>query len=52
MTPQIARGLKAALDATGTPPATPAAAPAPIDLDTNAIDSALGAKGTNDGGIS
>jgi hypothetical protein len=47
----IARGIKAALDATGTPPAAPAAAPAPIDLNTAAIDTALGAKGTNDGGI-
>jgi hypothetical protein len=47
----IARGLKAALDATAIPPAAPAAAPAPIDLDTAAIDTALGAKGTNNGGI-
>jgi len=47
----IARGLKAALDATATPPAIPSAGPAPIDLDTAAIDTALGAKGTNDGGI-
>jgi hypothetical protein len=47
----IARGLKAALDTTGTPPAAPAAPPGPIDLDTAAVDTALGAKGTNDGGI-
>lgn len=47
----IARGIKAALDATATPPAAPAAAPAPIALNTAAIDRALGAKGTNDGGI-
>ena len=47
----IARGLKAALDTTATPPAAPAAPPGPIDLDTAAIDTALGAKGTNNGGI-
>ncbi|MFD1532072.1 DUF1259 domain-containing protein [Pseudonocardia aurantiaca] len=47
----IARGLKAALDTTDTPPAAPAAPPGPIDLGTAAIDTALGAKGTNDGGI-
>lgn len=47
----IARSLKAALDATATPAAAPAAPPGQIDLDTGAIDSALGTKGTNDGGI-
>jgi hypothetical protein len=47
----IARGLKVALDATATPPAAPAVAAAPIDLDTGDIDTALGTKGTNDGGI-
>jgi Domain of Unknown Function (DUF1259) len=30
---------------------TPAAAPPPIDLDTAALDAALGAKGTNNGGV-
>jgi hypothetical protein len=48
----LARGVKSALDATGIPPASPpAATPPPVDLDTAAIDSALGRKGTNDGGI-
>lgn len=47
----IARGVKAALDATATPSAAPAAPGEPIDLDTGGIDSALGTKGTNDGGI-
>src|SRR5437016_12318966 len=32
-------------------PAAPAAAPPQIDLDTAAIDQALGAKGTNNGGV-
>jgi hypothetical protein len=48
---QIARGLKAALNATATPPPAPASPPGPIDLNTGAIDSAVGAKGSNDGGI-
>ncbi|MET8126334.1 DUF1259 domain-containing protein [Streptomyces sp. NPDC005065] len=48
---KIAKGLKTVLDATGTPPAKPAPSPGPIDLDTAAIDKAMGAKGTNDGGI-
>ncbi|WP_220277584.1 DUF1259 domain-containing protein [Streptomyces himalayensis] len=47
----IAQGLKTALDATGTPPPAEPASPGPIDLDTQTIDKALGAKGTNDGGI-
>jgi Domain of Unknown Function (DUF1259) len=48
----LAQGLKAALDATATPPptASPSQQP-PIDLDTAGIDKALGRKGTNDGGI-
>jgi hypothetical protein len=49
---QLAQGLKAALDATATPPA--AAAPAqqpPVDLDTAGIDAALGRKGTADSGL-
>ncbi|MFE0351252.1 DUF1259 domain-containing protein [Streptomyces griseoluteus] len=45
----VARGLRAAFDRTGTPPAEPAA-PAPrIDLDTAAIDAAMGVKGIPDG---
>ncbi|HYZ55810.1 MAG TPA: DUF1259 domain-containing protein [Streptosporangiaceae bacterium] len=47
----LARGLKAALDVTATPPATTPGSPPPVDLDTAGIDAALGAKGTNDGGI-
>jgi Domain of Unknown Function (DUF1259) len=49
----LARGVKAALDATGIPPASPpaAATPPPVNLDTAAIDRALGRKGTADAGI-
>jgi hypothetical protein len=48
----LARGVKSALDATGIPPASPpAAGPPPVNLHTAAIDTALGRKGTNDGGI-
>jgi hypothetical protein len=48
----LARGAKAALDATGIPPASPpAASQPPIDLDTAGIDNALGRRGTADGGI-
>ncbi|MFF9403314.1 DUF1259 domain-containing protein [Streptomyces sp. NPDC014744] len=48
----LAKGVKAALDATSTPAASPPpASQPPIDLDTAAIDSALGRKGTADGGI-
>ncbi|TDX82551.1 uncharacterized protein DUF1259, partial [Amycolatopsis arida] len=47
----LARGVKAALDVTATPPATEPATPGPIELDTAAIDEAMGSKGTNDGGI-
>jgi Domain of Unknown Function (DUF1259) len=47
----LARGVRAALDATGIPPAAPPAAGPPVDLDTAAIDTALGRKGTADGGI-
>ncbi len=50
---QLAAALHAALVESKTPfsaaPAT--AAPPPIDLDTAAIDQALGAKGTNNGGV-
>lgn len=49
---QIAQGLRAALDATAIPPAAaPPAQQPPIDLDTAGIDTALGRKGTADGGI-
>ncbi|MBP0458749.1 DUF1259 domain-containing protein [Streptomyces montanisoli] len=46
----VARGLRAAFDGTGTPPAEPATATAPaaVDLDTAAIDTALGVKGYAD----
>ncbi|MEU3778940.1 DUF1259 domain-containing protein, partial [Streptomyces sp. NPDC032472] len=49
---ELARGLKAALDSTATPPAVAApATPPPLDLETAAMDAALGTTGTNDGGI-
>jgi Domain of Unknown Function (DUF1259) len=48
----IARSLRAALDVTATPPAPTASSPAPApQIDTAAIDQAMGTKGTNDGGI-
>ncbi|GII56501.1 peptidase M23 [Planotetraspora thailandica] len=49
----IAQSVRAALDATATPTAPPApSSPAPaLDIDTAAIDRAMGTKGTNDGGI-
>lgn len=47
----IARGVRAALDQTGTPPPAPVKPPVPLDLDTVGIDAALGTPGTNDGGI-
>ncbi|WP_228640579.1 DUF1259 domain-containing protein [Microtetraspora sp. AC03309] len=47
----IARGIRAALDQTATPPASTPSSPTPIDLDTAGIDAALGTKGTNDGGV-
>jgi hypothetical protein len=47
----IAHGVRAALDATATPPAAPPSPPPPIDLDNAGIDAALGTPGTNDGGI-
>jgi hypothetical protein len=48
----LARGIKSALDATGIPAATPPPPdPPPVDLDTAAIDNALGRTGTADGGI-
>jgi hypothetical protein len=47
----VARGLRAAFDYTGTPPAPPAAPAPPVDLDTTAIDAAMGVKGSADGEI-
>ncbi|MFF4790334.1 DUF1259 domain-containing protein [Streptomyces sp. NPDC001276] len=48
----LAKGLKSALAGTAIPPASPPpATQPPIDLDTAAIDKALGRKGTADGGI-
>jgi hypothetical protein len=50
---QLAAALHMALAESKTPFSTspPAAAPPPIDLDTAAIDQALGAKGKNVGGV-
>ena len=50
---KLATALHAALAESKTPFAAPAApsAPPPIDLDTAAIDQALGAKGANNGGV-
>jgi Domain of Unknown Function (DUF1259) len=52
---KLATALHTALGESKTPlsaaPSAPAAAPPPIDLDTAAIDAALGAKGTNNGGV-
>lgn len=49
---KLARGVKAALDVTAIPPASlPPGTQPPIDLDTAAIDTVLGRKGTADGGI-
>ncbi|GGL61277.1 hypothetical protein GCM10010129_01020 [Streptomyces fumigatiscleroticus] len=48
----LAKGVRAALAATHTPPASPPpASPPPVDLDTSGIDTALGRKGTADGGV-
>jgi len=48
---ELARGVKAALEATAIPPATPPGPQPQVDLDTAGIDQALGRKGTADGGI-
>ena len=49
---KLAASLHDALALTKTPPATPASATPPaIDLDTTQIDSAIGRKGKNNGGI-
>ncbi|MFF4838294.1 DUF1259 domain-containing protein [Streptomyces sp. NPDC001315] len=42
----VARGLRAALDCTATPPAEPSAPSLPVDLDTAAMDAAMGVKGS------
>ncbi|MGW6241046.1 DUF1259 domain-containing protein [Streptomyces sp. NPDC055094] len=47
----IARGLRAALDRTAAPPDEPPRPPGPIDLDTDAIDAALGMKGWQEGRV-
>lgn len=49
----IARGVRAALDQTATPPATGTsnAQPPALDLDTAGIDQALGRQGTAEGGV-
>ncbi|MGW1894370.1 DUF1259 domain-containing protein, partial [Streptomyces sp. NPDC002004] len=47
----VARGLRAAFDRTGTPPARPPAAQQRIDLDTAGIDAALGVRGATEDGI-
>ena len=48
---QLARGIKAALDATAIPAPAPPGPQPPVDLDTAGIDKALGRKGTADGGL-
>ena len=52
---KLATALHNALAASKTPlsaaPSVPAAAPPPLDIDTAAIDRALGAKGANNGGV-
>ena len=52
---KLAAALHVALAESKTPlaaaAAAPPAAPPPIDLDTAALDAALGAKGTNNGGV-
>ncbi|MER5956922.1 DUF1259 domain-containing protein [Streptomyces sp. NPDC001893] len=45
----LARGLRAGFERTDIPPATPSGPPTPVNLDTAAIDAALGAKGSSDG---
>jgi hypothetical protein len=47
----MARGLRAAFDCTGTPPPGPAVPSNPTSLDTAAIDTALGVKGSWDGAV-
>lgn len=47
----LARGLRAAFDRTGTPPAARPAPPQAVDLDTAGIDASLGVKGYIEDGI-
>lgn len=47
----LARGVRAALDQTATPPPATGAGQPPLQLDTAAIDAALGRKGTAEGGV-
>jgi hypothetical protein len=48
---QLAAGVRAALEQTATPPAQAPAPEGELELDTAAIDSALGTQGSNDDGI-
>ena len=48
---RLAQGLHDALAATGTPPESPAAPAQKLDLDTAAVDQALGRQGKDNGGI-
>ncbi|WP_236573412.1 DUF1259 domain-containing protein [Streptomyces sp. GS7] len=47
----LARGLRAAFDGTGTPLPLPPGIENPVDLDTDGVEEALGAKGSVDGEI-
>ncbi len=47
----IARAIRSALDQTATPAPAAPSSPPPLGLDTQRIDAALGAKGTQEGGI-
>ncbi|MFE0193576.1 DUF1259 domain-containing protein [Streptomyces sp. NPDC058989] len=47
----MARGVRAALDRTSTPPPLMSAPPQPLDLDTATIDATLGVRGSIDDGI-
>jgi hypothetical protein len=47
----MARGLRAALDSTGTPPPIPYAYEAGTDFDPSRLDAVLGARGTVRGGV-
>lgn len=48
---KLAKSLHDALALTGTPAETPSAAPSKTDLDTSAIDRAMGRQGKDNGGI-
>ncbi|MFE4174630.1 DUF1259 domain-containing protein [Streptomyces sp. NPDC056909] len=47
----LARGLRAAMDRTSSPPARPTGRPPRLDLDIEAIEAVMGVKGENDRGI-